>query len=136
MPGVPSTHQRTTTVADRTVPRQDQEVLKRSNEEVGQAREAAHEMQKPGVMATIRGFLGLLWATVFAFFSDGCSTMAAALSFNTFFSLPALLTLLLALVGRIADPAQVEHAIVAQVARTGGALGSRCAGLRNASRAV
>jgi membrane protein len=94
-----------------------QEVLKRSNEEVGQAREAAHEMQKPGVMATIRGFLGLLWATVFAFFSDGCSTMAAALSFNTFFSLPALLTLLLALVGRIADPAQVERAIIGQVGR-------------------
>src|SRR3954452_21245139 len=102
---------------DSSAPTQHQEVLKRSNEEVGQAREAAHEMRKPGVMATIRGFLGLLWATVFAFFSDGCSTMAAALSFNTFFSLPALLTLLLALVGRIADPAQVEHAIVGQVGR-------------------
>jgi membrane protein len=94
-----------------------QEVLKRSNEEVGQARDAAREMKKPGAMATIRGFLGLLWATIFAFFSDGCSTMAAALSFTTFFSLPALLTLLLGLVGRFADPAQVERAIVAQVGR-------------------
>ena len=94
-----------------------QEVLKRSTDEVGQARDAAHEMQKPGTLATIRGFLGLLGATVVAFFSDGCSTMAAALSFNTFLSLPALLTLLLALVGRVADPAQVERAIVVQVGR-------------------
>ena len=100
-----------------SAPAERQEVLKRSTDEVGQARDAAHEMQKPGVMATIRGYLGLLWATIFAFFSDGCSTMAASLSFNTFFSLPALLTLLLALVGRFADPAQVEHAIVGQVGR-------------------
>jgi len=115
-----------------------QEVLKRSNDEVGQAREAAHEMQKPGVIATIRGFLGLLWATVFAFFSDGCSTMAAALSFNTFFSLPALLTLLLALVGRIADPAQVERAIVGQVGRLiGPASAAQVAGIiSNANRST
>lgn len=95
----------------------DQEVLKRSDQEVGQARAAAQQMKRPGFLATIKGFLGLLWATVFAFFSDGCSTMAAALSFNTFFSLPALLTLLLSLVGKFADPAQVERAIVGQVGR-------------------
>ncbi|MFL5617815.1 MAG: YihY/virulence factor BrkB family protein [Gemmatimonadaceae bacterium] len=101
--------------ADRTTPRQQPEVLKRSDEEVGQAREAGQEMRKPGVLASIRGFFGLLWATVFAFFSDGCSIMAAALSFNTFFSLPALLTLLLSLVGRFADPGQVQNAIIGQV---------------------
>ena len=93
------------------------EVLKRSDQEVGQARAAAREMTRPGLVATIKGFFGLLWATVFAFFSDGCSTMAAALSFNTFFSLPALLTLLLSLVGKFADPRQVEGAIVGQVGR-------------------
>ena len=98
-----------------TVPHQ--EILKRSDEKVDQAREAGHEMQKPGIVSTIRGFFGLLWATVFAFFSDGCSTMAAALSFNTFFSLPALLTLLLSLVGRFADPGQVQDAIVGQVGK-------------------
>jgi membrane protein len=65
----------------------------------------------------VRGFLGLLWATIFAFFSDGCSTMAAALSFNTFVSLPALLTLILSLVGRVTDAARVEAAIVGQVGR-------------------
>ena len=84
-----------------------EEVLKRSDEEVSQAREAGQEMRKPGIVSTIKGFLGLLWATVFAFFSDGCSTMAGALSFNTFLSLPALLTLILSLVGRFADPQQV-----------------------------
>jgi membrane protein len=102
---------------DRTAPQGNQEVLKRSDQEVGQARAAAKEMKRPGLAATIKGFFGLLWATVFAFFSDGCSTMAAALSFNTFFSLPALLTLLLSLVGKFADPRQVENAIVAQVGR-------------------
>jgi membrane protein len=98
-------------------PKGQQEVIKHSDEKADKAREAGHQMRKPGLMASIRGFLGLLWATVFAFFSDGCSTMAAALSFNTFFSLPALLTLLLSLVGRFTDPAQVEHAIVGQVGR-------------------
>jgi membrane protein len=117
-------------------PVRHQEVLKRSTDEIGQARDAAQEMQKPGMVATIRGYLGLLWATIFAFFSDGCSTMAAALSFNTFFSLPALLTLLLALVGRVADPTQVEHAIVGQVGRLiGPASAAQVAGIiSNANR--
>ena len=63
--------------ADRTVPRQNQEVLKRSNEEAAKAREAGNELRKSGVMARVRGFFGLLWATVLAFFSDDCQTMAA-----------------------------------------------------------
>jgi membrane protein len=109
-------HQTPSTVpSDQSAPRPHQEVLKRSDEEVGQAREAGAEMRKPGLMASIRGFLGLLWATIFAFFSDGCSTMAAALSFNTFLSLPALLTLILSLVGRFADPQRVQGAIVGEV---------------------
>jgi membrane protein len=91
------------------------QVIKSSDDKADHAREAGREMQKPGIAATIRGFFGLLWATVFAFFRDVCSTMAAALSFNTFFSLPALLTLLLSLVGRFADPQQVQNAIVGQV---------------------
>jgi membrane protein len=101
--------------SDRTTGTKPQEVLKRSDEKVDQAREAGREMRKPGIVATIRGFFSMLWATVFAFFSDGCSTMAAALSFNTFFSLPALLTLLLSLVGRFTDPQQVQSAIVSEV---------------------
>jgi len=121
---------------DQTAPRPHQEVLKRSNDEAAKAREAGHEMRKPGVAASIRGFFGLLWATIFAFFSDGCSTMAAALSFNTFFSLPALLTLLLSLVGRFADPRQVENAITGQVGKLiGKASAEQVAGIiSNANR--
>lgn len=83
--------------------------------EVTRAREAGHELRKPGLVPALRGYLGLAWATIFAFFSDGCSTMAAALSFNTFFSLPALLTLLLAVVGQMGSAERVEQAIVDQV---------------------
>ncbi|HEU4722780.1 MAG TPA: YihY/virulence factor BrkB family protein [Gemmatimonadaceae bacterium] len=100
---------------DPTAPTKPGEVLKHSDEKADQAREAGREMRRPGVMASIRGFFALLWATVFAFFSDGCSTMAAALSFNTFLSLPALLTLLLSLVGRLTDPQQVQAAIIEEV---------------------
>ncbi|MFL5574786.1 MAG: YihY/virulence factor BrkB family protein [Gemmatimonadaceae bacterium] len=62
----------------------------------------------------------LLWNTLYKFFGDGCPTMAAALSFYTFFSLPALLSLLLLLVGTVTDPAQVERSITTQV---GGLIG-------------
>ena len=75
---------------------------------------------RKGILAQARGFLGLLWACINKFFSDGCSSMAASLSFYTFFSLPALLSLLLSLVGTLTDPAQVRGAIVGQV---GGLIG-------------
>ena len=122
--------------SDRAAPQRHQEVLKRSDDEAGKARQAGKEMRKPGLVASIRGFFGLIWATIFAFFSDGCSTMAAALSFNTFFSLPALLTLLLSLVGRFADPRQVEKAIVGQVGKLiGTASATQVAGIiSNANR--
>ena len=54
--------------------------------------------------------------------------MAAALSFYTFFSLPALLTLLLMLVGRVMDPTQVQKAIIAQVGSLIGSAGSEQVG--------
>jgi membrane protein len=76
---------------------------------------------RKGILSHARGFAGLLWATIYKFFGDGCSTMAAALSFYTFFSLPALLTLVLNLVGRIVDRQEAQHAIVAQV---GGLIGT------------
>jgi membrane protein len=88
---------------------------------VDKAQDAAVVMEQPGLRATLRGFVGLLWATVLAFFSDDCSSMAAALSFYTFFSLPALLTLVLTLIGRVADPAVVQRAIVDEV---GGLIGT------------
>ena len=70
---------------------------------------------REGLLAHARGFFGLLWACINKFFSDGCSSMAASLSFYTFFSLPALLSLLLSLIGQFADPAQVRESIVSQV---------------------
>lgn len=63
----------------------------------------------------VRAAAGMLWSTIYKFFGDGCAAMAAALSFYTFFSLPALVTLLLMLVGHVMDPAQVQAAIVTQV---------------------
>jgi membrane protein len=111
-------------------------VLKSSREQAAKAQAATKEMEKPGILGTIRGFFGLLWATIFAFFGDGCSTMAAALSFNTFFSLPALLTLLLTLVGRFANAAEVERAIVGQVGKLvgSGAASQVAAIITNANR--
>jgi membrane protein len=121
---------------DQTARGTEQEVIKRSDEKVEQAREAGREMQKPGLLDRIKGFFGLLWATVFAFFSDGCSTMAAALSFSTFLSLPALLSLLLSLVGRFADPDRVQRVIVNEVSDLIGAGGAAqvAAIIGNASR--
>ncbi|MGI8507981.1 MAG: YihY/virulence factor BrkB family protein [Gemmatimonadaceae bacterium] len=68
----------------------------------------------------LRGFLDLLWITINKFFGDSCGSLAAAISFYTFFSLPALLTLLLDLLGRLLDPARVQAAVIAQV---GGVVG-------------
>ncbi len=70
----------------------------------------------------VRGFLTLLWTTINKFFGDSCGSLAAALSFYTFFSLPALLTLLLTLLGSLLDPARVRSAVIAQV---GGVIGRR-----------
>ena len=68
----------------------------------------------------VRAAGAFLWGVVDRFFSDGCPSMAAALTFYTFFSLPALLSLLLLLVGTVADPLEVERAITEQV---GGLIG-------------
>ena len=56
-----------------------------------------------------------MWAALQKFFSDGLSSAAAALSYSTVFSLPALLTLLLLIVGFFTDPNAVQSALVAQV---------------------
>jgi membrane protein len=64
--------------------------------------------------ATVRETLRFLWRCLDKYFGDGCSTMAAALSFYTFFSLPALLSLLLLVVGAVMDPREVQRAILTQ----------------------
>ena len=72
--------------------------------------------------------LRFLWRCLDKFFGDACSTMAAALSFYTFFSLPALLSLLLVTVGAVLDPAQVQRAILAQAGSLIGRAGAEQVG--------
>ena len=98
-------------------------------ESVEQVQVAVAELNAPGVMTTMRGLGGLLWGTIMAFLSDDCSSMAAALSFYTFFSLPALLTLVLTIVGRVANPARVQSVIVSQVGGVIGASGAEQVGV-------
>ena len=98
----------------------DSKAAEQKAESVDIAQDAALIMAQPGPVATLRGFASLLGGTAMAFFSDDCSSMAAALAFYTFFSLPALLTLVLTLLGRIADPLRLQHAIVNEV---GGLIG-------------
>jgi membrane protein len=64
--------------------------------------------------SAIREPLRFVWRCIDKFFGDGCSTMAAALSYATFFSLPALLSLILLIVGAVMDPAEVQRAILTQ----------------------
>ncbi len=62
-----------------------------------------------------REALRFLWDTGNEFFNDRCPSMAAALSYYTFFSLPPLLILLLLLAGTLADPEDVQGAILQQI---------------------
>jgi membrane protein len=64
--------------------------------------------------ARIKEPLRFLWRCIEKFLGDGCSTMAAALSYATFFSLPALLSLILLIVGAAMDPTEVQRAILTQ----------------------
>ena len=98
-------------------------------ESVEQVQAAVADLEAPGLMTTIRGLGGLLWGTIMAFFSDDCSSMAAALSFYTFFSLPALLTLVLTIVGRVADPVHVQKVILSQAGGLLGASGAEQVGV-------
>jgi membrane protein len=68
----------------------------------------------------IREPLRFIWQCLDKYFGAGCSTMAAALSFYTFFSLPALLSLLLIVVGAAMNPQDVQRAILTQA---GGLIG-------------
>jgi membrane protein len=53
----------------------------------------------------------LLKSSVQEFIDDDCSTMAAALSYYTVFSLPPLLVLILLLVGAVMDPQDVQGSL-------------------------
>ena len=63
----------------------------------------------------IRDVPTVLWEALKKFLGDGGPSMAGALSFSTIFSMPALLALLLMIVGRVIEPQLVQDAIVGQV---------------------
>lgn len=71
-------------------------------------------------MASIGSAGTLLKAVVFKFVGDGCGTLAAALSFYTFLSLPAVLYLLLTITGAVLDPAVAQASIEREVASLAG----------------
>jgi len=92
--------------------------------------EALHEEVTGGATATVppagraaglatrfRELPRLTWKALDKFFGEAMPTYAAALSFAAVFSLPALLTLVLLLVGVFADRETVQRAIIDQAGR-------------------
>ncbi|HEY9015895.1 MAG TPA: YhjD/YihY/BrkB family envelope integrity protein, partial [Gemmatimonadales bacterium] len=67
-------------------------------------------------MATTRvGIFGLLKKSFSDFMEDDCMDSAAALSYYTIFSLPAVLVLLLLLIGAVMDPQDVQGKLQSQM---------------------
>jgi membrane protein len=58
---------------------------------------------------------GYLWRTINDFFEHRCPSMAAALSYYTFFSLPPLLLLIMLLLGVLVEPAELRGAVADQL---------------------
>ena len=63
----------------------------------------------------VKKALRFVWYMGNEFFEDRCPSMAAAISYYTFFSLPPLLFLLLLLLGTFIDPQDVQGAILQQI---------------------
>ncbi len=80
--------------------------------------------------------LDLLKNTAREFLDDRCTTLAAAISYYTVFALPPLLVLILALVGVLVDPTQVETRISSEVGSLIGPDAARMVGtmIREAGR--
>ena len=71
-----------------------------------------------------RSHFQLLKQSVRGFIQDDCPTMAAALSYYTVFSLPPLLVLLLAILGAVVDPRDIQGNIEAQMREAMGPAGA------------
>ncbi|MEZ0332686.1 MAG: YihY/virulence factor BrkB family protein [Gemmatimonadales bacterium] len=71
-----------------------------------------------------RSLLAVLKESVNDFMEDDCTTMAAALSYYTVFSLPPLLVLLLMLLGAILDPQDVQGTMERQLSSLMGPTGA------------
>lgn len=68
-----------------------------------------------GMKTEPAGIFGILRKTVRDFGADDCMSSAAALSYYTVFSLPALLVLILMIVGSVMDPADVRGGLARQI---------------------
>lgn len=68
--------------------------------------------------------VSLAKATIKDFLEDNCTSLAAALSYYTIFSLPPLLILILILVGTFVEPADVQKALHSQFAGMMGSAGA------------
>ncbi|HET6837050.1 MAG TPA: YhjD/YihY/BrkB family envelope integrity protein, partial [Gemmatimonadales bacterium] len=66
-------------------------------------------------MAQATGILGLFKKSFSDFMEDDCMDSAAALSYYTIFSLPAILVLLLMLVSALMDPSDVRGGLESQM---------------------
>lgn len=84
----------------------------------------------------MRGAFDLLKRTFKEWKEDRCTSMAAAISYYTVFSLPPLLILVLMIVGVVVDPAEVEGRISQEVSRLVGPEGAEQVStmIRNAQR--
>jgi membrane protein len=81
-------------------------------------------MATTAMRKAVREPLLFIWRCLEKYFGDGCSTMAASLSFYTFFSLPALLSLFLLVVGAALDPRDVQRAILTEAGNLIGRAGA------------
>jgi membrane protein len=84
--------------------------------------------KRPSLGDRIREPLRFLWRCIEKFLGDGCSTMAASLSYATFFSLPALLSLILLILGAVMDPTEIQRAILFQAGNLIGRAGAEQVG--------
>ena len=66
-------------------------------------------------MAKPTGVFGIVKKSASDFMADDCMSAAAALSYYTVFSLPALLVLILTLISTVMDPADVEGGMARQI---------------------
>jgi membrane protein len=71
------------------------------------------------------GLFGIAKAAVKDFLQDECQTLAAAISYFTIFSLPALLVLIIMLAGAVWDPQDIEGALKGQIEGLMGAGGAQ-----------
>src|SRR5205085_10112836 len=70
-------------------------------------------------------FVGVVKAAFSDFGKDDCGTRAAALAYATVFALPALLIILVTIVGKIWSPAEVQRTLETQFAGMIGPDGAR-----------